>query len=523
MTRGFTAGRLKLGSMLLGSAFAFAISVAIWTGTASAAEGPTELAPPSVSAAPRDGQRVKADKGDWSGQHPVAYSYSWSRCDASGNACSPLPSATHPTRKVVHDDVGYTLRVTVTVSDASGQSSDTSAPSEVVAPVALRKGKAPVVSGSPADGQLLSVGGGTWKGTPPDSFTYEWQSCVRGGACTTIPGADGPSYRAASAQIARRLRVIVTATNDLGSLSVASKRTKPILAGAPVNTAPPSIAGSLQEGQALTADAGQWAGTGPISFTYQWLRCLPVGGGCQEIPGAEQATYTASGLDFASDLAVVVSAANAQGTASATSPETQPILGILPTNTVLPSIAGVLQDGGLLSVASGVWSGTEPIAYSYQWQLCNALGEACKAIEGATGGSLKLDPSEIGKTLEVLVTATNVAGSSTVATPMTGLIAGILPKNTAAPTIGGALKGLQTLTATAGSWSGSEPISFSYQWQLCGVLGNACVDIAKATGASFPIPLLDVGNTLRVLVTATNVAGSTSQPSAVTGLIAGVL
>lgn len=519
MTRGSTAARLKLGLVLIVVSCGLA---GVGAAPAGAQEGPQELQAPSISGVARDGQRLKVQRGEWSGQRPISYAYSWSRCDEAGASCSSIPSAARATRRAGHEDVGHTLRVTVTAKDASGEQSATSPASEVVAPAALRKGKAPAVSGSPADGQLLAVTGGSWKGTPPQSFSYEWQSCPRGGTCTSIPGATGAGYRAASSQIGSRLRVVVTATNAVGSLSVVSKRTKPILAGAPVNTAAPSIAGSLQEGQTLTGDAGQWAGTGPISFAYQWLRCSIVGGGCESIAGAQQAAYSASGLDLAHNLLLAVTATNAQGSTTADSAETQPILGILPTNSVLPSISGLLQDGGLLSVASGTWSGTEPIAYSYQWQLCNALGESCKAIEGATGSSLKLDPSEIGKTLDVLVTATNPAGSQSVSAPVTGLIAGILPKNTAPPTIGGLLKGLQTVTATSGSWSGTEPISYAYQWQLCGVLGSSCVDIAKATSSSFPIPLLDVGNTLRVLVTATNLAGSSSQPSAVSGLIAGL-
>ena len=139
---------------------------------------------------------------------------------------------------------------------------------------------------------------------------------------------------------------------------------KPITAGPPVNTGAPAVTGSLQEGQTLSASDGQWVGTAPISFSYQWLRCSILGGGCQEIAGATSSAYTAGAEDLASNIAVVVTATNAQGAAAATSSETQPILGILPTNTVLPSISGLLQDGGLLSVATGTLVGLEPITYS---------------------------------------------------------------------------------------------------------------------------------------------------------------
>ena len=119
--------------------------------------------------------------------------------------------------------------------------------------------------------------------------------------------------------------------------------------------------------------------------------------------------------------------------------------------------------------------------------------------------------------------ATNVAGSTSATTPVTGLIEGLLPTNTALPSISGLLKIGQLLSASNGTWSGTTPITYTYQWQLCNLLGSDCSNIAKATGPSFLLGLLDIGLPLRVAVTATNVAGSTSATSNVTGLIEGLL
>jgi hypothetical protein len=189
----------------------------------------------------------------------------------------------------------------------------------------------------------------------------------------------------------------------------------------------------------------------------------------------------------------------------------------------LPSVSGLLQEGQLLNVGTGSWSGTAPITYSYQWQLCNALGKSCANISEATGSSLKLSPSDIGDTLDVIVKATNVAGSSSVTTPVTGLIEGILPSNTVLPAISGLLKVGQLLTASTGTWSGTAPITYTYQWQLCNLEGSGCSNIAKATSSSFLLSLLDLGLPLRVAVTASNVAGSTSATSNATGLIEALL
>lgn len=518
-TRG-AALRRRLAAICLcigGSLAAGAIAVPVVQAAA-----PLNGSAPVIGGTAVDGKRLKVSKGAWEGSRPISYVYRWARCDASGTSCVDIPAAVKPTYKLTHADVGHTIRAAVSASDYAGEGSAEAQPSEVVAPASLTKGKRPAVSGVAKDGQVLSVGNGTWKGTPPQSFAYQWQSCTRSGACTDIPEATGSSYRVATEQIGTKLRALVTATNAVGEARAVSRASKPAVAGPPVEIVAPIVSGNLQEGQTLSVTPGEWAGTAPISYAYRWLRCSIAGGGCQEIPGATNSTYTAGGSDLASNLAVLVTATNAQGSVAATSHETQPILGILPTNTVLPSISGLLQDGQLLSVATGVWSGTEPILYSYQWQLCNAAGASCSNIAEAVGSTLELSSLDVGKTLRLVVTATNPAGSTSATSSATGAIAALLPSNTALPTISGLLKNGALLSAGTGSWAGTTPITFGYRWQLCTALGTGCLDIAKATSSTFLLGLLDIGGTLRVIVTATNSAGSSSATSAVTGLIAGL-
>ena len=125
----------------------------------------------------------------------------------------------------------------------------------------------------------------------------------------------------------------------------------------------------------------------------------------------------------------------------------------------------------------------------------------------------------IGDTVKVVVTATNVAGSHSATSSPSGTIAGILPANEALPSITGSLLSGQLLSAHPGTWSGTEPITYGYQWQLCSALGKACANISEGTSSTFKLVGLDVGLTLDVVVTAKNVAGSTLATSPVTGLI----
>src|SRR5207245_2278813 len=80
------------------------------------------------------------------------------------------------------------------------------------------------------------------------------------------------------------------------------------------------------------------------------------------------------------------------------------------------------------------------------------------------------------------------------------------PASIAPPTIAGEAREGQTLTATAGEWSGA-PTSFAYQWLRCDAGGANCNPVEAATASSYQVAGADVGSTLRVQVIASNAAG----------------
>jgi streptogramin lyase len=91
-----------------------------------------------------------------------------------------------------------------------------------------------------------------------------------------------------------------------------------------------------------------------------------------------------------------------------------------------------------------------------------------------------------------------------------------LSVSTSPPTITGTPTQGQALTASPGSWSNGP--TFAYQWQECDVSGNNCAPLPGEIGVTHFLAAGDVGHTLRVVVTATDIAGSasaTSAPSAV--------
>jgi hypothetical protein len=83
----------------------------------------------------------------------------------------------------------------------------------------------------------------------------------------------------------------------------------------------------------------------------------------------------------------------------------------------------------------------------------------------------------------------------------------------------------QNLTTSNGSWSGTQPMTFSYRWLRCGSDGGAadgsnCSSISGATGKSYTLKGADVGFRLRARVTAANSSGSARSTSNPTSTIA---
>ena len=523
---------LKLLSGLIGETVEVVVTATNGAGSTSATSPPTSIVEgllPSNSGAPRilgsllEGQLLSAEPGSWSGSEPISYAYQWLSCNAAGEACSEISKATGSTLKLVSGLIGDTVEVVVTATSVAGSHSVTSSPTGLVAGILpSNTGAAPSVLGSLLEGQTLSVNPGSWSGSEPISYAYQWLSCnAAGEACSEISKATGSTLKLLSGLIGDTVEVVVTATNVAGSHSVTSSPTGLVAGILPSNTgAAPSVLGSLVEGQTLSVNPGSWSGSEPISYAYQWLSCNAAGEACGEISKATGSTLKLlSGL-IGDTVEVVVTATNVAGSHSVTSSPTGLVAGILPSNTgAAPSVLGSLVEGQTLSANPGSWSGSEPISYAYQWLSCNAAGEACSEISKATGSTLKLLSGLIGDTVEVVVTATNVAGSHSVTSSPSGKIGGIVPANEVLPSITGSVLSGQLLSAHPGTWSGSEPITYSYQWQLCSALGKGCANIGEAAGSTFKLVGLDVGLTLDVVVTAKNVAGSSPATSPVTGLI----
>lgn len=184
----------------------------------------------------------------------------------------------------------------------------------------------PAIAGTAAVGQTLRASTGTWA-RQPDGFTYAWLRCdAAGQGCRPIDGIDETAYAVGPDDAGSTLRVRVTATNAGGSTGVLSAPSE-VVAPAPVNTAVPSIAGTVELGETLIADPGRWSGA-PDGFAYRWLRCDRTAASCHAIPDATAATHRVSTLDSDSALEVEVTARAGAASATATSAPSERLRGL---------------------------------------------------------------------------------------------------------------------------------------------------------------------------------------------------
>ncbi len=191
-----------------------------------------------------------------------------------------------------------------------------------------------------------------------------------------------------------------------------------------------------------------------------------------------------------------------------------------PSNTSPPTINGSAQEGKTLTASSGSWSGTTPITFMYQWQRCSSSGASCVNISGANAQTYTIAIDDVTHTIVVNVTAHNSGGTASKPSAATAVVTGATPpSNTAIPAITGSTAVGWTLTATDGTWSGTAPITYTYRWRRCATSGASCSDVSGATAKTYQLVSGDAGHTMRVVVTATNPAGSGQATSNATNTI----
>jgi PASTA domain/F5/8 type C domain len=316
----------------------------------------------------------------------------------------------------------------------------------------------------------------------------------------------------------------------------------------PTNTTRPSVSGSPLDGGTLSVTPGGWTSAGPVSYSYRWQRC---GGAMQnvalgkpafasrELPGNEASeavdgspwTYWNSGdfppqwievdLEAPYPLSAIRAAITQLPDGMTThqfftaGPNPLDEFTLLATFSDFTKDQQVLEHPGPSAEAEYILVETTASPSWVGWREIEALS-SCADIAGATGTSYTLTPVDIGSTIRAVVTATNSTGPTAASSSATATIGPLAPISLGTPAVSGTAKHRNQLSATPGSWRGSAPISYGYQWQRCDRAATRCINIVGATNPTYVVRLADTGSTLRVAVTASNTAGSATAVSALT-------
>jgi uncharacterized repeat protein (TIGR01451 family) len=278
---------------------------------------PTYSVVPAISGTDREGQTLATTDGTWS-PAPTSTAYRWRRCDSTSISCVDIPGAVSSTYVLQPADAGRRLRVKVTVTAANGTGSVVSAPTGTVLPLAPVNSVLPSVIGTAQVAQTVSTDNGTWStyASVTNIYSYQWQRCAPG--CGTIPGATNQNYKLQAADAGARMQVGVTVTTIGGATGpkYSAQSGTVALPPAPTNVVAPTISGTPQEGQTLTAHTGSWVGVAPITYTYQWKRCDSSGANCVAVTGQVGPTYIVPAGDLGKQILVTVTAQNSGGASS---------------------------------------------------------------------------------------------------------------------------------------------------------------------------------------------------------------
>lgn len=358
------------------------VTVTVANGTATGTAGgttsgakPSPVTVPTISGFAGQGQALSAGNGAWSGS-PSGYAYQWQRCDSSGGTCANVAGATAASYDILGGDVGSTLRVVVTASNAAGS---TSAPSAATAVARADRALGRPASASSIENTSLAPAGAD-DGSQSTRWSSSWQDNqwwqVDLGTTQSIDTV-AIDWEAAYAK-----SYAIQVSSDGGAfVGVAS----------------------------VSNGAAGWVATTFPAVSARYIRVLGLTRGTQ--------------YGFSAWSIQAFGSTSSSGTT--TTGSTAPIASTPPT------ISGTPVSGQVLQVSPGTWSGAT--SYAYLWQRCDQSGAVCGSIGTATGTSYTLAPADAGSTIRVQVTATNAVGSSSALSAPTAVVA------QASTTVSGAL------------------------------------------------------------------------------------
>jgi glucose/arabinose dehydrogenase/RNase P/RNase MRP subunit p29 len=242
-----------------------------------------------------------------------------------------------------------------------------------------------------------------------------------------------------------------------------------------------------------------------LSWTLLIQHC--PSGGChthtvQSWSGVSSGSFVAPDHEYPSYLTLRVTATDSAGASATTSVDLQPQTTVL---NFASSPSG-LQIAVNSSASATPFSRTVIVGSSNSMSATTpqtVLGTTYEFSAWSDGGA-----------------QTHNATAAANATTLTATYVIAPPTNTTLPTISGQARVGRTLTVSDGTWTGSQPITLTYQWLRCTTTTlSTCTAIAGATTKTYVVSAADVDGRLRARVTGTNAGGTATATSGATGRV----
>ena len=266
---------------------------------------------PTISGTAQVGETLTADTSgiaDADGLTNVSYSYQWISND--GTSDTDITGGTDSTYTLVAADEGKTIKVKVSFTDDAGhEEALTSTATVAVAAQSSPNTGAPTIRGTAQVGETLTVDTtGMAQGLVRATFSYQWVA-NDGTSDMEITGATDSTYTLVAANEGKTIKVSVSFTDDAGyeeTLTSAPTATVAAVPNSPA-TGAPTITGTAQVGETLTADTSGIADTDGlnVSYSFQWVANDGISD--TDITGATDSTYTLVAANEGKTIKVSVS------------------------------------------------------------------------------------------------------------------------------------------------------------------------------------------------------------------------
>ena len=482
---------------------------------------------PVISGTAQVGESLTADTSDMedgNGLDRVQFRFQWVSHD--GSADTDIANGTDSTYTLVADDAGKTIKVRVSFTDRGGYAESLTGGETATVPARPNSPAtgAPAVTGTAQVGETLAAdisGIGDTDGLTKVSYSYQWVA-NDGTADTDITDATDSTYTLVADDEGKTVKVRVSFTDDAGNVETLTSTATNSVAARPDSaaTGAPTISGTSQVGEALTADTsgiGDADGLTNVSYSYQWIRS--DGTSDADITDAADSTYTLVAADEDKTIKVRVSFTDDGGNEEALTSAATTAVAAKPNTpaTGLPTISGTARVGETLTAdMSGIGDadGLTNVTYSYQWIRNDGTSDT--AITRATHSTYTLAAADEGKTIRVRVSFTDDAGFDETLTSAATEVVGFAVQQqiansaaTGAPTITGTAQVGETLTAdTSGIADTDELTNVTYSYQWIANDGISDTDITGATDSTYTLVAADEGQTIKVKVSFTDDAGN---------------